>query len=141
MFLSSLYAFTDTVSDVISEDLTVTDSTDFVSDTMDLQAANINNGGGDIYLNIHCTQVSASLTADKDLTIAVNESSDDSTFTPWLTHKLSTDGTGFPIIAVGPVLKVQLKDNVKQYLQVASTVETGLGSQKTAKFNAFLSTS
>lgn len=141
MLLSSLYAFTDTVSDVTSENLTVTDSTDFVSNTLDLEAADINDGGGQLYLNIHCVQVSASLTADKDLTIAVNESSDDSTFTPWLSHKLSTDGTGYPIIAVGPVLKVPLKTDLKRYLQVASTVETGLGSAKTAKFNAFISTS
>lgn len=142
MLLSSLYAFKDTVSVAgDTEDLVVTDSTDFTSDTLDLERANINDGGGELYLNIHCIQVSASLTADKDLTIEVKESADDSTYTPWVKHMLSTDGTVHPIIAVGPVLKVPLKIGMKRYLQVNSTVETGLGSEKTAKFKAFLSTS
>jgi hypothetical protein len=142
MYLSSLYAFKDTVSVAgDTEDLVVDNSTDFASDVLDLVAANINNGGGELYLNLQCVQVSASLTADKDLEIKVEESSNGTDFTPWLSHKLSTDGTGFPIIAVGPVLKTPLKENLKRYLRVSSVVETGLGSNKTAKFKAFLSTS
>lgn len=139
MFLSALYAITD--GSGTTEELVVDNATDFVSDVFDLSSANINDGGGELYLNIHCVDVDSSLTADKDLEIKVEESAAGSVFTPWISHKLSTDGTVYPIIAVGQVLKVALKEGLKRYIRVSSVVETGLGSNKTATFKAFISTS
>jgi len=139
MFLSSLYAIKNEAGN--SEDLIVDNSTNFTSSNLDLVRAGINDGGGNLYINLQCMQMSASPTADKDLELIIEESVDGTTFTPWVSHKLSTDGTVFPIIAPGPVLKTPLKEKLARYLRVRSVVETGLGSSKTATFKAFISTS
>lgn len=139
MILDGLYALA--ASSV--ETLTVTDSTDFASDVFDLQAANLNNGGGPVYINIQCTAISTGYTADKDLTISVyhNSAAAMSTGNQLVGEVIrNTNGTGYPAIATGVWLKQQLPENCGRYIKAASVVETGLGSAKTASFKIFLST-
>lgn len=141
MILDALYALIDGTSS--SETLTVTDSTDFATGVFDLQAANINNGGGDVFLNINCLAASGSLTADKDLTITVyhNSAVAMSTGNQVIgTVIRNTNGTGYPAIAAGQWLKIQLPKDCQRYIKAVSVVETGLGGAKTATFKIFLST-
>jgi hypothetical protein len=140
MILDGLYALN--ISAV--EAMVVSHATGFTTDAFDLQAANINNGGGPVFVNIVCTALDASPDANKYVTIKL-QSSSASAFTAALTSDFgtvtrNTNATGFPILATGQVLKMQLPENCGRYIRAIATSD-GLGATpKTATYKIFLST-
>jgi hypothetical protein len=137
MFLSSLYAFTD---DTAGEELIIDAGTDFVSDVLDLQAADINNGGGEVYLNLYCLEVDDDVAGDVDITFLFEKSILGSTFQTFASKivNCTVGNADHDLLAVGQLVKMQLPEDLPRYLRITSSSASITG---TATFKAFLSTS
>lgn len=142
MLLSSLYAFKDTVATTgDTEVLQIEADAGFVSDVLDLVDDDIADGGGELFLNVHCIEVDGSLAADVNITLNLEGSEAGTTFQTFATklYNTSVGNADHTAIAVGPCMKVPLAPGLPRYLRVsgtpAATITNGVA------FKAFISTS